>query len=76
MEVYARYCHKKVEKMTMTGAKKGIKKPTIDEIVQAKVRLPAGTLRHVNCLVNIDRDPTFCMLYLSNCLSLCPPLVP
>lgn len=38
MEVYARYCHKKVEKMTMTGAKKGLKKPTIEEIVQAKVR--------------------------------------
>lgn len=37
MEVYAQYCHKKVEKMAMTGAKKGIKKPTIEEIVQAKV---------------------------------------
>ena len=37
MELYARYCHKKVEKMTMTGAKKGLKKPTIEEILQAKV---------------------------------------
>ena len=37
MEVYARYCHKKVEKMTMMGAKKGLKKPTVEEIVQAKV---------------------------------------
>ena len=40
MEVYARYCHKKVEKMTMTGAKKGLKKPTTEEILQAKVRGP------------------------------------
>ena len=39
VEVYARYCHKKVEKMTMTGAKKGVKKPTLEEIVQAKVEL-------------------------------------
>lgn len=39
VEVYARYCHKKVEKMTMTGAKKGVKKPTVEEIVQAKVRV-------------------------------------
>ena len=38
VEVYARYCHKKVEKMTMSGAKKGLKKPTIEEVMQAKVR--------------------------------------
>lgn len=42
VEVYARYCHKKVEKMTMTGAKKGVKKPTIEEILQAKVRERIG----------------------------------
>ena len=39
VEVYAQYCHKKVEKMTMTGAKKGLRKPTLEEIVQAKVHV-------------------------------------
>ena len=29
--------HKRVEKMTQTGAKKGVKKPTIEEIAHAKV---------------------------------------
>ena len=38
VEVYAQYCHKRVEKMTQTGAKKGVKKPTIEEVNHAKVR--------------------------------------
>ena len=37
VEVYAQYCHKRVEKMTQSGAKKGLKKPTLEEIKHAKV---------------------------------------
>jgi len=37
VHVYAQYCHKRVEKMTMMGAKKGLKKPSLDEIQHAKV---------------------------------------
>ena len=37
VEVYAQYCHKKVEKMAQSGAKKGLKKPTIEEVMHAKV---------------------------------------
>ena len=37
MEVYAQYCHKKVEKMTQMGAKKGLKRPTVEEIIHSKV---------------------------------------
>ena len=37
VEVYAQHCHKRVEKMTQSGAKKGVKKPTIEEIKHAKV---------------------------------------
>ena len=37
MHVFAEYCHKRVEKMTMMGAKKGLKKPSLDEIQHAKV---------------------------------------
>eukprot|EP00731_Ephydatia_muelleri_P012605 Em0006g1499a len=36
VEVYAQYCHKKVEKMTQMGAKKGLKRPTLVEIIHAK----------------------------------------
>lgn len=36
VEVYAQYCHKRVEKMTQSGAKKGLKKPTLEEIKHAK----------------------------------------
>lgn len=39
MEVFAQYCHKRVEKMAQTGAKKGVKKPSVEEIVHAKVML-------------------------------------
>ncbi len=38
IEVYAQYCHKRVEKMTQTGAKKGVKKPSIEEVMHAKVQ--------------------------------------
>ena len=44
VEVYAQYCHKKVEKMTQMGAKKGLKRPTLVEIIHAKVLL-AFTLK-------------------------------
>ena len=37
MELYAQYCHKHVEKKAQTGTKKGVKKPTIEEIAHAKV---------------------------------------
>lgn len=37
MEVYAGYCHKKIEKMAQSGAKKGLKKPNIEEVMHAKV---------------------------------------
>lgn len=37
VEVFAQYCHKKVEKMAQSGAKKGLKKPTLEEVVHAKV---------------------------------------
>ena len=39
VHVYAEYCHKRVEKMTMMGAKKGLKKPSLDEIQHAKVSI-------------------------------------
>ncbi len=38
VEVYAKFCHKRVEKITRSGAKKGLVKPTLEEIQQAKVR--------------------------------------
>ena len=41
MEVFAQYCHKRVEKMAQSGAKKGVKKPTVEEIIHAKVTLYA-----------------------------------
>ena len=37
MEKYATYCHKRIEKMTQMGPKKGLKKPTVEEIKHAKV---------------------------------------
>ena len=37
VEVFAQYCHKKVEKMAQSGAKKGLKKPTLEEVMHAKV---------------------------------------
>ena len=37
VETFATYCHKRVEKMTQWGPKKGLKKPTIEEIKDAKV---------------------------------------
>jgi len=39
VEAYAQYCHKRVEKMAQSGAKKGVKKPSVEEIVHAKVTL-------------------------------------
>jgi hypothetical protein len=33
---FAQYCHKRVERMAITGGKKGIKKPTLEEVVLAK----------------------------------------
>lgn len=36
VEVFAQYCHKKVEKMAQSGAKKGLKKPNIEEVMHAK----------------------------------------
>ena len=42
VEVYALYCHKKVEKMTQMGAKKGLKKPTLEEVIRAKVGIHRG----------------------------------
>ncbi len=42
MEVFAQYCHKKIERMAQSGAKKGSKKPTIDEVVHAKVGVVGG----------------------------------
>ena len=35
--MYAQYCHRKIEKMAQSGAKKGLKKPNIEEVVHAKV---------------------------------------
>ena len=39
VDTYAQYCHKKIEKMAQWGAKKGLKKPTMEEIQYAKVQL-------------------------------------
>ena len=39
VHVYAEHCHKRVEKMTMMGAKKGLKKLSLDEIQHAKVSI-------------------------------------
>jgi hypothetical protein len=36
VEVYAQYCHKRVEKMVQSGAKKGLKKPSLEEVIHAK----------------------------------------
>jgi hypothetical protein len=36
VDVYAQYCHRRIEKMVQWGAKKGLKKPTIEEIQYAK----------------------------------------
>ena len=47
MEVYAQYCHKRVEKMTQSGAKKGVKKPSIEELMHARVSRRLGS----SCLV-------------------------
>jgi len=37
VSVYAQYCHKKIEKIAQSGAKRGSKKPTVEEVVHAKV---------------------------------------
>ena len=37
VEVYAQYCHRKVEKMAQSGAKKGLRKPNVEEVIHAKV---------------------------------------
>ena len=34
---YAAHCYKKLEKISRTGAKRGLRKPSFDEIEQAKV---------------------------------------
>ena len=34
---FAQYCHKRVERMAVTGGKKGVKKPTLEEVIVAKV---------------------------------------
>ena len=44
MEVYAHYCHKRVEKMVQSGAKKGLKKPSLEEVIHAKVRTSCTVL--------------------------------
>lgn len=36
VEVYAQYCHKRVEKMVQSGAKRGLKKPSLEEVIHAK----------------------------------------
>ncbi|CAI8043664.1 Rho GTPase-activating protein 39 [Geodia barretti] len=36
VEVYAQYCHKRVEKMVQSGAKRGLKKPSLEEVNHAK----------------------------------------
>ena len=37
MHVFAQYCHRHVERMALTGGRKGIKKPTVEEVAAAKV---------------------------------------
>lgn len=37
MHVFAQYCHRRVERMALTGGRKGIKKPTVEEVAAAKV---------------------------------------
>lgn len=36
VEVYAQYCHKRVEKMVQSGAKRGLKKPSLEEVIHAR----------------------------------------
>ena len=45
VEVFAQYCHKRVEKMAQSGAKKGVKKPAVEEIIHAKVMLTCVNIR-------------------------------
>uniref|UniRef100_A0A670IRL5 Rho GTPase-activating protein 39 n=1 Tax=Podarcis muralis TaxID=64176 RepID=A0A670IRL5_PODMU len=36
ISTYARYCYRKLQKVAVTGGKKGLRKPTIEEIIHAK----------------------------------------
>ena len=54
MEVYAQYCHKRVERMTQSGAKKGSKKPSLEELQHAKVRRLQLLHVHVHVCVHVD----------------------
>ncbi len=55
VEVFAQYCHKRVEKMAQSGAKKGVKKPAVEEIIHAKVMLKCRLrVWGASCLVFTD----------------------
>ncbi|XP_015263716.1 PREDICTED: rho GTPase-activating protein 39-like [Gekko japonicus] len=36
ISTYARYCYRKLQKVAVTGGKKGLRKPTVEEIIHAK----------------------------------------
>ena len=44
MHIFAQYCHRRVERMALTGGRKGIKKPTVEEVIAAKVGVHACVL--------------------------------
>ena len=50
---FAQYCHKRVERMAITGGKKGIKKPTLEEVVLAKVCMYVRTVQNLEKVTKI-----------------------
>ena len=42
VSIYAQVCQKRLEKILQTGPKRGLKKPTCDEIELSKVNSPDG----------------------------------
>ena len=39
MSHYASHCLRRLERMSQTGAKRGVRKPTVEEIQQARVQI-------------------------------------
>lgn len=48
---FADHCHRRLERAQATGAKRGVRKPTMDEIEQAKVSLEASKFIYTQSMV-------------------------
>ncbi|KAM5134993.1 rho GTPase-activating protein 39-like isoform 2-T2 [Mantella aurantiaca] len=44
ISTYAKYCYRKLQKVAITGGKKGLRKPTLEEIEQARVAILTPSL--------------------------------